>query len=170
MALLAVPAVATVALVAEGGGSFDAPFGANGTIAHPHHVATASAGYGGAVLPAMTTTAWRELEVVRHAEAAVLSPRRRLAVFTSAEAGPYVLAGVRYVEPIGGFTGLVDSPTLGRLSAEVSTGEIGYAIVPGPADPRANDPRVEMIEHRCRLNEFSLGTASPTGPRFYICP
>ncbi|HEU0239149.1 MAG TPA: glycosyltransferase family 39 protein [Micromonosporaceae bacterium] len=168
--LAIVPAAASVALIADSGGSFDAPLGASGTLARPTPgaLAAAAASYGGVVVPSMDAVVWYELDLLRHSYASNLSAQRRLFVFTSAEASAFVLAGVAYVEPVGGYTGLVDAPTLDRIRAEISGGQIAYAVVPGPGDPRAGDPRVAVIESMCTAVRPDL-TGSPSA-RIYVCP
>jgi 4-amino-4-deoxy-L-arabinose transferase-like glycosyltransferase len=167
--LIVIPAVATAALVANDGGSFDAPFAAGGTLAHP--VARVSTGgiYGGVVMPQMTVTSWRELDVLRRGWAGNLSANRRLAIFTSAEAAQFVLAGIPQVEPIGGYTGLVDVPSLAQVQRSLAAGSIAFAIVPGPDDLRAQDPRIRAIEQHCRTNSLALGPVSESGPKVYFC-
>jgi 4-amino-4-deoxy-L-arabinose transferase-like glycosyltransferase len=168
LTLLVGPTVATVALIADGGGSFDAPFSAGGTLAHPSaHVRIA--GYGGVVMPQMTATAWQELDLVRRDYGGSLSANRRLVIFTSAQASQFVLAGVPFVEPVGGYTGLVDAPSVGQIRDQLAAGQIAYAIVPGPYDVRARDPRIQLIEQQCEANRFAAGTTSPAGPTLYIC-
>ncbi|HKE63031.1 MAG TPA: hypothetical protein VKB59_00075, partial [Micromonosporaceae bacterium] len=85
-----------------------------------------------------------------------------------AQASQFVLAGVHYVEPVGGYTGLVDTPTLDRLRAEIAGGQIAYAVVPGQGDPRAADPRVAVIESMCRSVRPALAGSAEAG--IYVCP
>jgi 4-amino-4-deoxy-L-arabinose transferase-like glycosyltransferase len=167
--LIVVPAVATAALVADDGGSFDAPFPVGGTLAHP--VARVSTGgiYGGVVVPQMTATRWRELDILRRSWTGELAANRRLAIFTSAQAAQFVLAGIAQVEPIGGYTGLVDAPSLDQIERGLATGTIAFAIVPGADDLRAEDPRIQAIERRCRTTSSSLGPVSEAGPAVYFC-
>jgi 4-amino-4-deoxy-L-arabinose transferase-like glycosyltransferase len=165
--LLVPPAVATIALVAADGGSYDAPLSVHGTLAHPVHVGPAAAAYGGVIRPDMDATAWRELDARRTAYAPSLAGSGRFAVFTSAEASSWVLAGLPAV-PIGGYTGFVDAPSLDAMGAMLSRHEIRFAIVPGPADPRAADARIRLIESRCVPVVGGLGPR-PAGPRTYVC-
>jgi hypothetical protein len=167
--LIVVPAIATASLVADDGGSFDAPFPVGGTLAHP--VARVSTGgiYGGVVVPQMTATRWRELDILRRSWAGELAANRRLAIFTSAQAAQFVLAGIPQVEPIGGYTGLVDAPSLDQIERGLAAGTIAFAIVPGPDDLRAEDPRIRAIEQRCRTTSSPIGPVSAAGPAVYFC-
>lgn len=167
--LIVVPAVATVALVADDGGSFDAPFPVGGTLAHP--VARISSGgiYGGVVVPQMTATRWRDLDTLRRSWAGDLAVNRRFAIFTSAQAAQFVLAGIPQVEPIGGYTGLVDAPSLDQIEHGLAGGTFAFAIVPGPDDLRAEDPRIQAIERHCRTTSSSIGPVSAAGPAVYFC-
>ncbi len=167
--LIVAPAVATAALVADDGGSFDAPFPAGGTLAHPAARLSTGGIYGGVVIPQMTAERWRALDDLRRGWDADLATNRRLAIFTSAQASQFVLAGIADVEPMGGYTGLIDSPSLDQIERELATGTIAFAIVPGPDDLRANDPRIEAIEKHCRTNSFSAGPSSAAGPAVYFC-
>ena len=80
-----------------------------------------------------------------------------------------MLAGIADVEPIGGYTGLVDSPSLDQVDHELAAGTIAFAVVPGPDDLRAQDPRIQAIEKHCRTNSFSVGPVSAAGPAVYFC-
>jgi 4-amino-4-deoxy-L-arabinose transferase-like glycosyltransferase len=172
LALLIGPAAATIALVANGGASFDAPFAPGGTLANPvlGRAPRAVAAYGGVVSPQMTTMRWQMLDQDRETYRTLLSPNRRLVVFTSAQASHYVLAGIPFVQPIGGYSGLVDAPTLDAIRGELDAHQIAYAVVPGPGDLRASDPRIQLIEARCtNVNGRTVG-ASPAGAQLYACP
>jgi hypothetical protein len=172
LALVIGPAAATIALVANGGASFDAPFAPGGTLAHPAltRIQPTVAAYGGVVSPQMTKVRWQLLDQERESYRPVLSANRRLVVFTSAQASRYVLAGIPFVEPIGGYSGLVDAPTLDAIRGELDAHRIAYAVVPGPGDLRASDPRIQLIEARCtNVNAQTVG-ASPAGAQLYFCP
>jgi hypothetical protein len=163
------PAVATAALVADDGSSFDAPFPVGGTLAHPAARLSTGGIYGGVVIPQMTARHWRLLDDLRRSWNGDLTANRRLAVFTSAQASQFVLAGIADLEPIGGYTGLIDSPSLDQIEHGLASGTIAFAIVPGPDDLRAQDPRIQAIEKRCRTNSFLTGPSSAAGPAVYFC-
>jgi 4-amino-4-deoxy-L-arabinose transferase-like glycosyltransferase len=167
--LLVPPAVATTALVADDGGSFDAPFPVGGTLAHPAARFSTGGIYGGVVVPQMTAARWSALDDLRQGWDRDLTADRRLAIFTSAQAAQFVLAGIAHVEPIGGYTGLVNSPSLDQVDEALAAGAIAFAIVPGPDDLRARDPRIQAIENHCRTNSFAAGPISAAGPAVYFC-
>jgi 4-amino-4-deoxy-L-arabinose transferase-like glycosyltransferase len=169
LVLLVGPVAATVALVADGGGSFDAPL--TRTLANPAPRPPGSVGaYAGVVVPTMGVAQWQELDLLRHSYAAPLSADRRLAIFTSAEASEFVLAGVPDVEPIGGYTGLVDVPTAAEVRAQVSRGEIAYAIVPPAASPWADDSRIAVITQSCQPINPAAGAVAALRARLFVCP
>ena len=155
--------------MADDGGSFDAPFPVGGTLAHPAARISTGGIYGGVVVPQMTAARWRALDDLRRGWDTDLTANRRLAIFTSAQAAQFVLAGIAHVEPIGGYTGLVDSPSLDQVDQELAAGTIAFAVVPGPDDLRAEDPRIQAIEKHCRTNSFSVGPVSAAGPAVYFC-
>ncbi len=167
--LLVPPAVATAALVADDGGSFDAPFPAGGTLAHPAARLSTGGIYGGVVVPQMTAARWRAMDDLRRGWDEDLATNRRLAIFTSAQASQFVLAGIADVEPVGGYTGLVDSPSLDQIDHGLAAGTIAFAVVPGPDDLRAQDPRIQAIEKHCRTNSLPTGPVSAAGPAVYFC-
>jgi 4-amino-4-deoxy-L-arabinose transferase-like glycosyltransferase len=167
--LLVPPAVATAALVAADGESFDAPFPVGGTLAHPAARLSTGGIYGGVVVPQMTAARWHALDNLRQGWDKDLTANRRLAIFTSAQASEFALAGIADVEPVGGYTGLIDSPSLDQVDQQLAAGTIAFAIVPGPDDLRARDPRIQAIEKHCRTNSFSAGPVSSAGPAVYFC-
>jgi 4-amino-4-deoxy-L-arabinose transferase-like glycosyltransferase len=152
-AVLAGPLAADVWLLRNGGGAWDAPYAAQGTSTHPDLTFFASQPdhpiYGtyfhdgdGAVWQRMMATA-------KAANALPAADQRDIAIFGAAEASAYVASGRRQVLVIGGYTGLMATPTVDDISALLDQQRIRYAVVPGPLDTRAADPRIRLITDRC---------------------
>ncbi|MGH9017722.1 MAG: hypothetical protein ACRDY1_08245, partial [Acidimicrobiales bacterium] len=133
--LLLVPAVASATVVTEALGPFDTPF-------QPASVTAitgtdARRGQRGAAEVARDLTAFADTHN---------TPILFIAD-TSAEASPFILASGREVLPIGGFTGAVPSPTLTKIRADITFGQVRLAII--PVVPPTSDPRVVWIETHC---------------------
>ncbi|WP_051942898.1 glycosyltransferase family 39 protein [Streptacidiphilus rugosus] len=171
LSALAGPLVADQWLLRHDGGPFDTPFAAEGTLARPSHAAEAArrempGRYVGTLLPETPTGYWAALlSHGRQTQALESARHTRLLVFTSAAASSVVLSGVSSVEPIGGFSGDIPFPTVGRLEAELRSGAVFLAIVPGPDVYTSQDPRVLLIERLCR----PLPSAAPTSHLLYSC-
>lgn len=170
------PVTATVTLVKAGGGPFDAPFAAVGTLARPslsRRAGPALPIYAGEIRQSTSTALWQHLDLV-HAQMNddLGGGKQKFVIFTAAAASSYVLAGVSGVVPVGGYTGLTDSPSVDQLHALIDSGVVRYAIVPGPRDLRANDPRVLLIRSSCRRSPAAIlsGDESMTAaPQLYLC-
>jgi 4-amino-4-deoxy-L-arabinose transferase-like glycosyltransferase len=132
VAVLLLPAAASVNSVIGGLGPFDTPFESPGT-AHSHQLLAAST-------PALTRAVQR-LELQTPAGDALFGTD------TSGLAQNYILYSGREVLPIGGFLGNVPAPALATLRADINRGYVrGFVL---PVSPPGPDPRVRWIESRC---------------------
>lgn len=152
-------------------GPFDIPLSPSGTFAQstPSAVAArlAHPGYGGTILGEVTAATWQRFQTLGPEYNNDIPPGTWLAVYSSAAASNYVLAGVQRVLPIGGFTGAAPTPTVGQLTEMLSRHQITMAIIPGPGDPRYNDPRVQAIVKHCgQVSGFGDTTAKA---QLYTC-
>jgi 4-amino-4-deoxy-L-arabinose transferase-like glycosyltransferase len=132
VAVLMLPAAASVSSVIRGLGPFDIPFEPNAT-AHNNQALAAAA-------PALTRAAQRlELDV---------PPGDPLFVAdTSGLAADYILYSGREVLPIGGYLGNVPAPTLATLQADISRAYVRFFVL--PVSPPGPDPRVRWLESHC---------------------
>jgi 4-amino-4-deoxy-L-arabinose transferase-like glycosyltransferase len=171
-ALLVAPVLASTILVAGQGGSFDAPLTPGGTIFQragsfdPGTESEPPPTYGGVVFPELNAELWASFRDVAAYYAEPKFAGERVVVFTSAEASEYVAAGIP-VEVIGGFSGLIASPTVDQLRDQLALHEIGIAIVPGAGYELSADPRIQLIEGACtRINGADPDTM---GAQQYDC-
>ena len=139
LALLLIPATASVTVVVRGLGPFDTPFESrqisDATRANP------------AAEPA--TSAYMQ-------RLAQSQPNRRylLGADTSLLAAGDILFSGDEVLPIGGYLGGVPAPTLATLRSDISNGYVSLFQLPlVPASP---DPRVQWIQQHCTLAGHSL--------------
>lgn len=174
--LLLGPAAATATLVAGDGGPYDAPFSPAGTLARPSPRAMVGEHppyVDGVILVRTSAATWRQLALIRADMNRILDGgRHKILVFSAAGAATYILAGVPGVVPIGGYSGLVDTPSLDALRNLINGGTVQLALVPGPDDLRANDPRILLIESSCvRASYFRASADLPAAaqPRLYVC-
>jgi 4-amino-4-deoxy-L-arabinose transferase-like glycosyltransferase len=136
VAVLAVPAAASISVVAKGFGPFDTPFES-----------------------AASSTLARELGAVAKQTAALLPPLERanrgerdlMATQTAAVAAPFIYDSGQEVLPIGGFTGTIPEPTLGAeaarpdLGAEAARPDLGAeAARPALGAGACDDQRVAL--------------------------
>ena len=68
---------------------------------------------------------------------------------TSAVAADYIFASGREVLPIGGFTGAIPEPSLGKIRSDIDRGLVRVAVV--PVVPPGRDPRIAWIRNHCRV-------------------
>jgi hypothetical protein len=122
--------------------------------------------YGGVIVPQAGARFWSAVHVLGENQQN-LGTDHRLLVPGGGEASLYLLARLPGIEVVGGYTGLIDEPTTAEIRAELARGEILYALVPGAADPRANDPRLLAVERVCHV--VQLYTTDENGPRLYLC-
>jgi hypothetical protein len=128
-AMLILPSIAALTFVVNGLGAFDTPFEPNGAaLAVSDLLGT---GTTEAVLP--------NLEMAQNGAPFLMATQ------SSAIAGPFIYETGLEVLPIGGFTGLVPSPTLKRLQKLIN--EDAFHIV--LANPDSLDPRLKWIAQNC---------------------
>lgn len=131
-AVLAAPAAASSALVADNYGSLDMPFESGAT---------------SAISQKAQGEAFREapnlLSELRHTAPGARYP---LIASTSMIAAPFIFTAGIEVPVIGGFTGTAPVISVEQLAAMVAHGDVGLALVTPSADPR-----VQWIGRHCRL-------------------
>jgi hypothetical protein len=166
------PAMADGWLLVNGGGPFDAPLSPAGTIAQSMSAAV-NVGlphYDGTVFGRTTAADWNELQSEGSLwNDSLLLPGTWIAVYAD-EGSNYVLGGVRQILPVGGFTGSAPFPTAAQLRRMIARGEIVAAVVPGPGDLRANDPRVRVIVRLCTKVSETGGRTDTAQALLYQCP
>jgi 4-amino-4-deoxy-L-arabinose transferase-like glycosyltransferase len=132
------PAAGTVDVVTAGLGPFDTPFQPASvtriTQVEPRQVLTSLR----AGLPLLLKVNGRDRYVA--------------ATYTSIIAAPLIVETGREVEPIGGFTGSIPSPSVATLRRQVGSGELQTVIT-----PVVRDPRVEWVRAHCALVPSSPG-------------
>ena len=88
------------------------------------------------------------------------------ATYTSIIAAPLIILTGQEIEPIGGFTGTIPSPSLGALIHQVRTGQLQTVIAP-PVD----DARITWVRSHCTVVPPTFGVHS--GPiadiTIYVC-
>ena len=132
VAVLLLPAAASVSCVIRGLGPFDTPFESPRT-AHNNQVLAAAA-------PVLT-------RAVQRLELRTPPADALFGTDTSGLAENYILYSGREVLPIGGFLGNVPAPTLATLQADIRRGYVrGFVL---PVSPPGPDPRVRWIESHC---------------------
>jgi 4-amino-4-deoxy-L-arabinose transferase-like glycosyltransferase len=132
IAVLLLPAAASVSSVVRGLGPFDTPFESPRTV-HNNQVLAA-------VAPALTRAVQR-LELHTPPADALFGTD------TSGLAENDILYSGREVLPIGGFLGNVPAPTLATLQADIRRGYVrGFVL---PVSPPGPDPRVRWLESHC---------------------
>jgi hypothetical protein len=150
---LAGPLSASVWLLRNGGGAWDTPYAMQGTAAHPDlafYATQRDRPYYGSYFHDGDGKTWhRTMANGKISNASTAADQSYIAVFSSAEASYYVANGTQRVLVIGGFTGLITTPTVDEISALLHQKRIRYAVVPGPLDTRAEDPRIQLITDRC---------------------
>jgi 4-amino-4-deoxy-L-arabinose transferase-like glycosyltransferase len=153
-AALAGPLSASVWLLRNGGGAWDAPYAPQGTATHLNpafHTTQRGLSSYGAYFHNGNGVAWRRTMANGAATNEMsAADQTYVAVFTSAQASFYVANGTQRILVIGGYTGLMTTPTVDEITAMLDQNRIRYAVVPGPLDTRAADPRIQLIIDRCR--------------------
>ncbi|MCL2585966.1 MAG: glycosyltransferase family 39 protein [Streptosporangiales bacterium] len=156
---LAGPVIADGWAFARHAGPFDPLLTSAGTFAEPSRASLAARleypGYGGTIVPRMTPALWKRLQQDGREQNGQVPPGQKVAVYSSAAASNLVVGGTRRVLPIGGFTGVAPWPTAAQVTKAVVQGKITYALVPGPDDPRGDDPRVRAIRSHCLEDPFA---------------
>jgi 4-amino-4-deoxy-L-arabinose transferase-like glycosyltransferase len=151
LAVLLLPAAASVSSVAGGLGPFDTPFESS-TVAH-NNQKLAAAG------PNLTAAAQRLEQLTPPGDAL-------FGADTSGAAQNYILYSGQEVLPIGGFLGNVPAPTLATLQADINSGYVRFFLL--PVSPAGSDPRVLWIESHCTRQPAPLNRA-PVPYANFIC-
>ena len=149
VALVAVPAVASVSVVEKRFGPFDTPF-----------ESAAVSGFA------------RALGGVARQTEALLPPLENanqgqpdlMATQTSAVAAPFIYDSGREVLPIGGFTGTIPEPSLPALQSMVAKGDF-HIVVQSPA---VTDPRLLWVSRHCFPVPSAGAATGPGALRFAI--
>jgi 4-amino-4-deoxy-L-arabinose transferase-like glycosyltransferase len=132
VAVLLLPAAASVSCVIRGLGPFDTPFESS-TTAHDNQVLAATA-------PALT-------RAVQRLERETPPGDALFGTDTSGYAASYILYSGREVLPIGGYLGNVPAPTLAMLETDIRRGYVRVFVL--PVSPPGPDPRVRWVESHC---------------------
>ena len=132
VAVLLLPAVASVTSVVQGLGPFDSPFESSKT-AHNNQLLAANG-------PTFAAAAQRLALQTPPGDAL-------FGADTSGLAADYILYSGLEVLPIGGYLGNVPAPTLAALQADINDGYVRFFVL--PVSPSGTDPRVQWIEAQC---------------------
>jgi 4-amino-4-deoxy-L-arabinose transferase-like glycosyltransferase len=132
VAMLLVPAVASVSLAADRLGPFDTPF-------EPHAVDQGTRAFLDTIEPAAA--------LVPTLENARLDAPDLMAAQTSALAAPFIYVSGLEVLPIGGYTGTTPSPTLAQLKAMIRQRQFHLVL----QTRTATDPRLVWITKNCQF-------------------
>jgi 4-amino-4-deoxy-L-arabinose transferase-like glycosyltransferase len=141
IALVAVPAAASVSVVARRFGPFDTPFEGPRASALARTLGRV-ANQTEALLPPLENAARNQPDLA--------------ATQTSAVAAPFIYDSGREVLPIGGFTGTIPEPSRAALFSMIRKGDFHIVI----QSPTVTDPRLAAVGRRC----FPLSTAAPAAP------
>ncbi len=151
LAVLLLPAAASVSSVAQGLGPFDTPFESS-LLAHRNQLLAANA-------PTLT-------QAIARIELQVPPGDALFGTDTSGLAENYILYSGREVLPIGGYLGNVPAPTLAALKADISRGYVHVFVL--PVSPSGTDPRVLWIESNCTREPRPAG-ARPVPYADFLC-
>jgi 4-amino-4-deoxy-L-arabinose transferase-like glycosyltransferase len=132
VAVLLLPAAASVTSVVQGLGPFDSPFESS-KVAHNNQLLAADG-------PTFAQTAQRLALETPPGDAL-------FGVDTSGLAENYILYSGLEVLPIGGYLGNVPAPTLTALQSDINDGYVRFFVL--PVSPSGTDPRVQWIEAQC---------------------
>ena len=141
VAILSVPAAASVSIVANGFGPFDTPFESSLVSTGVRNL-TAAAEQTAPLIPALES-ANKGLPILE-------------ATQTSALAAPLIYDSGREVLPIGGFSGTIPEPSLSTLKSMIANGDFHLVIQSASLPP--TDPRLVWVARHC------LPIISGTGP------
>jgi hypothetical protein len=152
MAVMLVPAVASVSLAAEHLGSFDTPF-------QPVRVTVGIRAFFGVL--GTSNLLLPRIESARNGAPYLMATQ------TSAVAAPFIFDSGQEVLPIGGFTGTNPSPSLPVIERLVHQGAFHLVI----QSRSTTDPRLTWIAHHCLPLAQPKGQGVPTGGRLalYFC-
>jgi 4-amino-4-deoxy-L-arabinose transferase-like glycosyltransferase len=153
VAVLLLPAAASVNSVIGGLGPFDSPFESS-KVAHHNQVLAANA--------ANLTRA------VQRIEGNTLPGDALFGTDTSGLAEDYILYSGREVLPIGGYLGNVPAPTLATIQADISRSYVQVFVL--PVAPPGTDPRVQWIESHCSRQPSPPGSRPVPYADFFCGP
>jgi 4-amino-4-deoxy-L-arabinose transferase-like glycosyltransferase len=155
--LLIVPAIGSVALDSHDGGPYTFAFSQSG-IAADQHVANQS-------LEARYRAPLSDI-------LAYIEPRDGpykylVATGGATQAANFNLATGRSILPIGGYTGLIPTPSLPDIISLITQRQLRFAYI----DPTASDPRMQWIAHTCvPIRPHLFGTfPRPQSSQLYDC-
>jgi 4-amino-4-deoxy-L-arabinose transferase-like glycosyltransferase len=149
VAVVAVPAVASISVVAKRFGPFDTPF--ESTTASDF--ARALGGVGRQTEPLLPP-----LENANRGQPDLMATQ------TSAVAAPFIYDSGREVLPIGGFTGTIPEPSLPSLQSMITKGDFHLVI----QSPTVTDPRLLWVTRHCFPVPSAATSAGPEALRFAI--
>jgi len=145
-----VPAAASASVVAEGLGPFDTPFQPVVVTDDLHTV----------FAPQPSPPGLADLEKVRHGAPALMAAQ------TSAVAAPFIYATGDEVLPLGGFTGVIPSPTDAQLRAWIAAGFFHLALI---AEPGATPGTASIAAHCLHVSPTrGRGTSASVVPTLKI--
>jgi 4-amino-4-deoxy-L-arabinose transferase-like glycosyltransferase len=152
VAIVAVPVVASLSVVATGFGPFDTPFE-----------------------PSAASAAARELGATAKQVIPLLAPLEQqlpgqtdlMATQTSAVAAPFIFDTGQEVLPIGGYSGSIPEPSLNALRAAFARGEVHVVV----QAPNVDEPRLVWVAGHCLTIDSGKKAATANGLRFavYFC-
>ena len=151
LAALLVPATASASVVSKDLGPFDTPFQAVVVTEVLHTV----------FAPQSSPPGLADLEQVRHGAPALMAAQ------TSAVAAPFIYATGDEVLPLGGYTGIIPSPTAAQLRTRISGGFFHLALI---AQPGATGGTAYIAVH-CIHVPPKQGTGASLVPKLkvYYC-
>lgn len=129
-AIILVPLVASVSVVANRLGPFDTPF-------QPRAVTAFTRSFFGAPLKLSSTL--RAIQAVRNGAPDLMATQ------TSVLAAPFIFATGQEVLPIGGYTGTIPEPSVTMLRSMVDTGTFHLVLTAS----HSQDPRAVWIARHC---------------------
>jgi 4-amino-4-deoxy-L-arabinose transferase-like glycosyltransferase len=131
--LLAFSAAASASVVSREQDPFSTPYGQHATV-HP-----------GKSLLSTEAEDVHFMNLLR----AIYKTQIALSTYTSAFAAEYVLYSGMEALPIGGYSGLAPSPSVGSIAHMVAAGRVRLFQI--PVEPKIDDPRLTWIETHCAL-------------------
>jgi len=149
VALVLVPAVASVSIASDRLGPFDTPFQPAAVTRGVRAFFDVTAG---------TATLLPRLEQVRRGAPDLMATQ------TSALAAPFIYVSGQEVLPIGGFTGTIPEPTLATLRSMIGAGDFHLVL----QSPSTTDARLVWIARHCLAVPQPKGVAVPSKTLYAI--
>lgn len=150
VSLLLVPVVASASVVAESLGPFDTPF----------QPAVVTAGTRAIFAPTSSPPGLAKILSVRQGAPWLMAAQ------TSAVAAPFIYATGEQVLPLGGYTGVIPSPTPAEMRSYVATGKFHLALVASPAA----SPSAAFVASSCLLVDARQRQPGPAANlKVYFC-